>query len=131
MFTYWISDSRRGEKPWAPWSFDSRLSLHERDCAKPNGIAIRIIGSYPYYIFQAVLLFKWKMAIGCMENFKDLILCFLQQQVQNFGEPFFLVIHEGETLEEVKVRIQKKLQVPDEEFSKVLILCCLEACKFV
>ena len=68
------------------------------------------------------------MAIGCMENFKDLILCFLQQQVQNFGEPFFLVIHEGETLEEVKVRIQKKLQVPDEEFSKVLIL---EACKFV
>lgn len=71
------------------------------------------------------------MAIGCMENFKDLILCFLQQQVQNFGEPFFLVIHEGETLEEVKVRVQKKLQVPDEEFSKVLILCCLEACKFV
>ncbi|XP_034704927.1 ubiquitin carboxyl-terminal hydrolase 12-like isoform X2 [Vitis riparia] len=41
-----------------------------------------------------------------------------QVQVQNFGEPFFLVIHEGETLAEVKVRIQKKLQVPDEEFSK-------------
>ncbi|KAF5182406.1 Ubiquitin carboxyl-terminal hydrolase 12-like protein, partial [Thalictrum thalictroides] len=40
------------------------------------------------------------------------------QQVQNFGEPFFLVIHEGETLSEVKVRIQKKLQVTDEEFSK-------------
>lgn len=30
-----------------------------------------------------------------------------------------MVIHEGETLEEVKVRVQKKLQVPDEEFSKV------------
>jgi hypothetical protein len=58
-----------------------------------------------------------------MENFKVLILCFFQQQVQNFGEPFFLVIHEGETLAEVKGRIQKKLQVPDEEFSKVLILC--------
>ncbi|KAG1358578.1 putative Ubiquitin carboxyl-terminal hydrolase 13 [Cocos nucifera] len=42
-----------------------------------------------------------------------------QVQVQNFGEPFFLVIHEGETLAEVKVRIQRKLQVPDEEFSKV------------
>ncbi|XP_038987971.1 ubiquitin carboxyl-terminal hydrolase 12-like isoform X5 [Phoenix dactylifera] len=42
----------------------------------------------------------------------------LNKQVQNFGEPFFLVIHEGETLAEVKVRIQKKLQVPDEEFSK-------------
>ncbi|XP_062112307.1 ubiquitin C-terminal hydrolase 12 isoform X3 [Humulus lupulus] len=41
-----------------------------------------------------------------------------QMQVQNFGEPFFLVIREGETLAEVKVRIQKKLQVPDDEFSK-------------
>ncbi|KAL0008201.1 hypothetical protein SO802_009703 [Lithocarpus litseifolius] len=41
-----------------------------------------------------------------------------QAQVQNFGEPFFLVIREGETLAEVKERIQKKLQVPDEEFSK-------------
>ncbi|KAJ4720519.1 Ubiquitin carboxyl-terminal hydrolase 12 [Melia azedarach] len=41
-----------------------------------------------------------------------------QVQVQNFGEPFFLVIREGETLGDVKVRIQKKLQVPDEEFSK-------------
>ncbi|KAK6942493.1 MATH/TRAF domain [Dillenia turbinata] len=41
-----------------------------------------------------------------------------QMQVQNFGEPFFLVVHEGETLAEVKARIQKKLQVPEEEFSK-------------
>ncbi|XP_075081805.1 uncharacterized protein LOC107801819 [Nicotiana tabacum] len=41
-----------------------------------------------------------------------------QMPVQNFGEPFFLVIHECETLAEIKVRIQKKLQVPDEEFSK-------------
>ncbi|PIA54182.1 hypothetical protein AQUCO_00900614v1 [Aquilegia coerulea] len=40
------------------------------------------------------------------------------QQVQNFGEPFFFIIHEGETLAEVKGRIQKKLQVSDEEFSK-------------
>ncbi|EPS68121.1 hypothetical protein M569_06651, partial [Genlisea aurea] len=40
------------------------------------------------------------------------------QQVQNFGDPFFLVIHEGETLAGVKVRIQKKLRVPDEELSK-------------
>lgn len=47
------------------------------------------------------------------------------QQVQNFGEPFFLVIHEGETLAVVKVRIQKKLQVPDEEFSKVLLILLL------
>jgi Ubiquitin-specific protease C-terminal len=41
--------------------------------------------------------------------------------VQNFGEPFLLVIHEGETLAEVKKRIQKKLQVQDEEFAKVLL----------
>ncbi|OAY52179.1 ubiquitin C-terminal hydrolase 13 isoform X3 [Manihot esculenta] len=41
-----------------------------------------------------------------------------QMQIQNFGEPFFFVIHEGETLAEIKTRIQKKLQVPDEEFSK-------------
>ncbi|PWA82594.1 hypothetical protein CTI12_AA179330 [Artemisia annua] len=40
------------------------------------------------------------------------------QQVQNFGEPFLLVIREGETLADVKARIQKKLQVSDEEFVK-------------
>ncbi|TKY53552.1 Ubiquitin carboxyl-terminal hydrolase 12 [Spatholobus suberectus] len=59
----------------------------------------------------------------------------IYKQVQNFGHPFFLVIHEGETLAEVKLRIQKKLQVPDDEFSKVNIanvillqLCALEVC---
>ncbi|XP_060169981.1 ubiquitin C-terminal hydrolase 13-like isoform X3 [Lycium barbarum] len=41
-----------------------------------------------------------------------------QMQIQNFGEPFLLVIYEGETLAQVKVRILKKLQVPDEEFAK-------------
>ncbi|XP_021892594.1 ubiquitin carboxyl-terminal hydrolase 13-like [Carica papaya] len=41
-----------------------------------------------------------------------------QMQILNFGEPFFLVIHEGENLANIKVRIQKKLQVPDEEFAK-------------
>ncbi|WRX33029.1 Peptidase C19 [Theobroma cacao] len=41
-----------------------------------------------------------------------------QMQILNFGEPFFLVIREGETLAEIKVRVQKKLQVPDEEFAK-------------
>ncbi|KAG9140850.1 hypothetical protein Leryth_010382 [Lithospermum erythrorhizon] len=38
--------------------------------------------------------------------------------VQNFGDPFFLVIHEGEKLGDIKSSIQKKLQVSDEEFSK-------------
>lgn len=52
-------------------------------------------------------------------------MLFVQQQVQNFGEPFFLVTHEGETLADVKVRIQKKLQVPDEEFAKVGSSTCI------
>ncbi|KAI3837024.1 hypothetical protein MKW98_005357, partial [Papaver atlanticum] len=41
-----------------------------------------------------------------------------QMQVKNFGEPFFLIIHQGETFGQVKLRIQKKLQVPGEEFTK-------------
>ncbi|RZC75115.1 hypothetical protein C5167_050597 [Papaver somniferum] len=40
------------------------------------------------------------------------------EMVKNFGEPFFFIIHEKETLVEVKSRIQKKLQVSDEEFAK-------------
>ncbi|GAA0141978.1 cysteine protease [Lithospermum erythrorhizon] len=38
--------------------------------------------------------------------------------VKNFGVPFLLVIHESEALTEVKERIQQKLQVPNEDFSK-------------
>ncbi|XP_068340698.1 ubiquitin C-terminal hydrolase 12-like isoform X1 [Pyrus communis] len=51
-------------------------------------------------------------------HFTVTVLNQMVDQVQNFGEPFVLVIHEGETLAEVKKRIQKKLQVPDEEFAK-------------
>ncbi|KAH7415376.1 hypothetical protein KP509_14G040100 [Ceratopteris richardii] len=40
------------------------------------------------------------------------------QLLQNFGEPFFIVVHEEETLATLKERIKKKLQVPDDEFSK-------------
>ncbi|KAF7022211.1 hypothetical protein CFC21_035024 [Triticum aestivum] len=39
-------------------------------------------------------------------------------QVQNFGEPFFMVIREDETLSSIKERLQKKLKVSDEDFSK-------------
>lgn len=35
-----------------------------------------------------------------------------------------MVIREGEPLAEVKVRIQKKLQILDEEFSKVTVFLC-------
>lgn len=42
------------------------------------------------------------------------------QQIQNFGDPFLMVIREGETAAEVMERIQRKLRIPDEEFSKVI-----------
>lgn len=51
-----------------------------------------------------------------------------EQHVQNFGDPFFLVIREGETLAEVKLRVQKKLQVTNEEFLKVNIVYVIELC---
>ncbi|KAL6841585.1 hypothetical protein ACP4OV_028524 [Aristida adscensionis] len=41
-----------------------------------------------------------------------------QNQIQNFGDPFYILAREGETLAEVKKRIQAKLRVPNEEFSK-------------
>ncbi|KAM0850081.1 hypothetical protein ACQ4PT_053319 [Festuca glaucescens] len=41
-----------------------------------------------------------------------------EEQVQNFGEPFFMVIREDETLSSIKERLQKKLKVSDEDFSK-------------
>ncbi|XP_057778704.1 ubiquitin C-terminal hydrolase 12-like isoform X2 [Salvia miltiorrhiza] len=40
------------------------------------------------------------------------------QQVHNFGDPFFLAINDNETLGEIKMRIQKKLHVLDEDYSK-------------
>jgi len=38
--------------------------------------------------------------------------------VTNFGDPFFFRIREGETLEQIRPRIQAKLGVKDEEFAK-------------
>ncbi|MCO5606522.1 hypothetical protein L7F22_060710 [Adiantum nelumboides] len=38
--------------------------------------------------------------------------------LQNFGEPFFVVVHEDETLATLKERVKKKLQVSDDEFCK-------------
>ncbi|KAL9675747.1 hypothetical protein QQ045_003953 [Rhodiola kirilowii] len=40
------------------------------------------------------------------------------QAIQNFGDPFLLVIREDETLADIKKRIQKKLRVSDEELVK-------------
>ncbi|KAL7198012.1 hypothetical protein ACSBR2_020518 [Camellia fascicularis] len=61
------------------------------------------------------------------ENIKDQYWTLWAEEVSIFfhdskskilGNLFFLVVHAGETLAEVKVRVQKKLQVPDEEFCK-------------
>lgn len=38
--------------------------------------------------------------------------------MQTFGDPFFFVLREGETVREVRERIRSKLQVSEEEFSK-------------
>ncbi|GJU03814.1 hypothetical protein Tco_1114152 [Tanacetum coccineum] len=49
--------------------------------------------------------------------------CYLQKSDKHTGHVWgaiLVVIHEGETLAEVKVRIQKKLEVSDEEFSKCM-----------
>eukprot|EP00894_Picocystis_sp_ML_P002631 jgi/Pico_ML_1/53148/g3750.t2 len=40
------------------------------------------------------------------------------QAVQNFGEPFLMVLHETETLEDVKPKIQARLKVKDPQFAK-------------
>ncbi|KAF7023797.1 hypothetical protein CFC21_036235 [Triticum aestivum] len=40
------------------------------------------------------------------------------QHIQYYGLPFFFLIREGEALSDIKVRIQKKFEVPDEQFLK-------------
>lgn len=60
---------------------------------------------------------SWYPSCSCDSTLKLTLGCKLQ--VQNFGEPFFLVVHETETLAEVKQCIQRKLEIPYEEFSKV------------
>ena len=71
--------------------------------------------------WMAVLLFSnCNSMFGCIVKRYAEYLSYCQQQVQNFGEPFFMVIREDETLSSIKERIQKKLKVPDEDFSKVM-----------
>ncbi|KAL6614421.1 hypothetical protein ACP70R_036691 [Stipagrostis hirtigluma subsp. patula] len=38
--------------------------------------------------------------------------------IHYFGEPFFFLIRDGEAVSDIKIRIQKRLQVPDEQFLK-------------
>uniref|UniRef100_A0A0D3EUJ2 ubiquitinyl hydrolase 1 n=1 Tax=Oryza barthii TaxID=65489 RepID=A0A0D3EUJ2_9ORYZ len=41
-----------------------------------------------------------------------------KQHIDYYGEPFFFLIRDDETLSDIKVRIQKKLLVSDEQFAK-------------
>ncbi|KAL2248127.1 UNVERIFIED_CONTAM: hypothetical protein Sindi_2665000, partial [Sesamum indicum] len=40
-------------------------------------------------------------------------------RIKTLAEPFLFMINDGETLSRISVRVQNKLQVRDEEFSKV------------
>ncbi|GJU67205.1 S-adenosyl-L-homocysteine hydrolase [Tanacetum coccineum] len=58
--------------------------------------------------------------IGGHENVKQVLH-------EDFPEPFFLKNREGETFAEVKVRIQKKLQIPSNKFSMEYWWCTKRA----
>ena len=66
---------------------------------------------------------RWYLAISLIkvQLFVFPILLMLHFQLQNFGEPFFMVVRENETLATLKERLKKKLQVNVEEFAKVII----------
>ncbi|CAM0883475.1 unnamed protein product [Alopecurus aequalis] len=55
---------------------------------------------------------------GPRDHLVHVIHFFKDNQMQCYGEPFFFLIRDGEALSDIKVRIQKKFQVPDEEFLK-------------
>ena len=48
------------------------------------------------------------------------VVILLQEIFSTFGVPFLLKIKQGETLSKVKERIQKRIDVPDKEFEKVI-----------
>ncbi|RZR93961.1 hypothetical protein BHM03_00022561, partial [Ensete ventricosum] len=87
--------------------------------ASPTFLFKQVELSHPDAELRLLEVFYHKIYKVSFQRKRKALFCYLiQQQIQNFGEPFLLVIHEGETLAEVKVRIQKKLQIPDDEFSK-------------
>ncbi|KAI3956751.1 hypothetical protein MKW92_027017, partial [Papaver armeniacum] len=80
------------------WSLRAEEVLEGEKCIGPRDIMIQVI-----HISSKA--FKRKMnkypCNGC-----------------DFGHPFLLVIHEGETLADIKLRLHEKFQVPDDEFFK-------------
>ncbi|KMZ73738.1 hypothetical protein ZOSMA_141G00080 [Zostera marina] len=50
--------------------------------------------------------------------------------IVNFGDPFLLSVSSNEKLSEIKIRIQKRLQISDEEFSKWKFASCIRGLVF-
>ncbi|RRT75566.1 hypothetical protein B296_00031092, partial [Ensete ventricosum] len=95
------------------------LGPFDKCLASPTFLFKQVELSHPDAELRLLEVFYHKIYKVSFQRKRKALFCYLiQQQIQNFGEPFLLVIHEGETLAEVKVRIQKKLQIPDDEFSK-------------
>ncbi len=103
------ADSWWGEGIGCPWSSDSCLPLLTGCLTKPHGLTLL------HFLASNFC----RMLIPLQLFYSKLKSTLVTLQVQNFGEPFFLVVHQTETLAEVKQRIQTKLAIPDEEFSKV------------
>lgn len=105
-----------------------------KDTAQNQMVRLNGFAVYTFFLFSAQntskikFLFNQSTFVTTSKTFKCYVLVVLweYQHVQNFGDPFFLVIREGETLADVKLRVQKKLQVPNEEFLKVNIANVIE-----
>ncbi|OEL23661.1 Ubiquitin carboxyl-terminal hydrolase 13 [Dichanthelium oligosanthes] len=72
-------------------------------------------------LFDLIEDLKSKGEVSCNDaefRFFDVYLHKICKHMQYFGEPFFFLIRDGEALSDIKVRIQKRLQVPDEQFLK-------------
>lgn len=130
-----LIDSRRRKEHWAQRSFDPCLPFHKGERPESSGtygVLDKMINSiwyclivWPSYCFVTMRSLEDTRAVSFAVIRYLIVRLFLKQQVQNFGDPFFLVIHEAEKIEDVKLRIQRRLQVPDEEFSKVCNLCSI------
>jgi len=103
-----------------------------KDTAQNQMVRLNGFAVYAFYLVLKILIklnpFSTNLHLLLPLTFKCYVLVVLweYQHVQNFGDPFFLVIREGETLADVKLRVQKKLQVPNEEFLKVNIANVIE-----
>ncbi|KAK9181139.1 hypothetical protein WN944_024276 [Citrus x changshan-huyou] len=109
-----VTDSCR-HHPWAvtasschhPWALTAS-SHHQYSVVRHCNRAAAVAAVLPQSPFKPLLGKATDVLSGCLGNAYRMA----------FLVKFIRVIHEGETLQEIKVRIQGKLLVPDEEFAK-------------